>query len=111
MTNAQIILSEQIRLMDEGIISGTGMFMVVELDDGTKMQQEIPEDIHTFQRWKALGYQVRKGEHAIAKFPIWKHTEKQIQSDDGESQVKASDFMKMSAFFKMSQVDPIQKED
>ena len=33
----------------------------------------MPELIHTYQKWKELGYQVRRGEKAIAKFPIWKY--------------------------------------
>ena len=64
------------------------------------------EEIHTFQRWKALGYSVKKGEHAIAKFPVWKPSTK--KDDDGEETTTGRMFMKTSAFFKTSQVEPLK---
>ena len=36
MTNAQIILQESIKLMKENKIKGTGEFIVIEKEDGTK---------------------------------------------------------------------------
>ncbi len=64
------------------------------------------EELHTFQRWKALGYSVKKGEHAVAKFPIWKMGTK--KDDDGEEETTGRMFMKTSAFFKTSQVEPLK---
>lgn len=64
------------------------------------------EEIHTFQRWKALGYSVKKGEHAIAKFPVWKMGTK--KDADGEEETTGRMFMKTSAFFKTSQVEPLK---
>lgn len=109
MTNAMIILLEQCKLMDEGLLAGTGQFITIE-DANGKRQIELPEPIHTFQGWKQLGYSVKKGEHAIARFPIWKHTEKRTAAEDGgEDKVNSKMFMKTAAFFKMSQVEKIKE--
>lgn len=114
MTNAMIILNESVRLMKEGTIEGTGEFLTFKYDDGHTEEVEVPEPIHTYQMWKTLGYQVRKGEKAIAKFMIWKYTEKKAKEDNAEIAVKEGDtiarnmFMKMAAFFKMSQVEKIK---
>ena len=72
MTNAQIIFNESIELMNQGIIKGTGRTFTVEMEDGTKKTIEEPEELHTFAAWKERGRQVKKGEHAKAKFYIWK---------------------------------------
>lgn len=61
----------------------------------------IMEEVHTFQRWKAMGYMVKKGEKAVFKTTIWKAVPKK----DEENEVKM--FMKSSAFFKASQVQPL----
>lgn len=86
MTNAQIIYENSVILMMGGA-----------LHDG--------EEIHTFQRWKALGYSVKKGEKAIAKFPIWKPCTR--KNDDGEDVNTGRMFLKNSAFFSSAQVEPL----
>lgn len=68
MTNEMIIFKESQKLMNDGILQGSGVFATVEFEDGAR-QVEMPEEIHTFQAWKSLGYSVKKGEKAIAKFP------------------------------------------
>ena len=114
MTNAAIIFSNSIQLMKEGVLEGTGEFLILKYDDGHTEEVEVPEPIHTYQAWKTLGYQVRKGEKAIAKFTIWKYTEKKAKEGSPEIAVKEGDtinskmFMKMAAFFKMSQVEKIK---
>lgn len=112
MTNAMIILNESVRLMEEGVIKGTGEFITVENSDGTTRELEMPEKIHTFQKWKQLGYSVKKGEKAIAKFPIWKHTTKEKPAEELtgnpiEDAPTTNMFMKMSAFFTFAQVEKI----
>jgi len=64
------------------------------------------EEIHTFQRWKEMGFSVKKGEHAVAKFPIWKMATK--KDDDGEEKSTGRCFGKMSFFFSTAQVEPIK---
>ena len=86
ITNAQMIAEQTFELIRAGRISPD-------------------EEIHTFQRWKELGFSVRKGEHAVAKFPIWKMATK--KDDDGEEKATGHCFGKMSFFFSTAQVDPI----
>ena len=119
MTNAMIILNESVKLMEEGVLGGTGVFMEVEDADGNKKELEMPEEIHTFAVWKSMGYSVKKGEHAIAKFPIWKYTAKMLDTNTGNAETdkmneeinnqggKTNMFMKVAAFFKYSQVEKI----
>lgn len=110
MTNAMIIFNESVRLMEEGTIKGTGKFIEIEKEDGTTERLEMPEDIHTFNGWKERGYSVKKGEKAIAKFPIWKYTEKEKAEEEKtgnplEDAPITHMFMKMSAFFSFTQVE------
>lgn len=73
-----------------------------------KMLLGITEEIHTFQIWKSMGYCVKKGEKACAKFPIWKYGGKKTKDENGEEVVANPHcFLKESAFFKKSQVEPL----
>ena len=112
MTNANIILKESIKLMENGILAGTGEFITIETDAGKK-QIEIPEEIHTFNGWKERGYQVKKGEKSAIKFPIWKYSEKHKPEEEKtgnalEDAPVSNMFLKVSAFFKFSQVEPMK---
>ena len=110
MTNAMIILLESVDLMEQGILQGTGEFITVEDAEGNEKQLEIPEPIHTFAMWKSMGYKVKKGEHAIAKFPIWKMGKAKKKADGEEEQKgkqKQRMFLKTSHFFKASQVEKV----
>lgn len=119
MTNAQIIMNESIRLMEEGILKGNGQFAEIETENGT-MVIELPEEIHTFNGWKQLGYSVKKGEKSSIKFPIWKHTVKFLNTDTDSAELNKMNaaineqggqtnmFMKMSAWFTAAQVEPIK---
>lgn len=111
MTNAQIILIESVKLMEEGIIKGSGIKGITP--EGKEI--ELPEQIHTYQAWKSLGYQVRKGEKSIAKFAIWKHVSAKEAEEDESGELHAGHgekmFMKVSSFFTKSQVDPIEKKE
>jgi tRNA splicing endonuclease len=113
MTNAQIIFLESIKLMEQGIIESTDETVKVKRErDGVEVEEELgmPEPIHTYASWKSLGYQVRKGEKAIAQFPIWKMT---ASHKDKETDEEKDGFMmmKMSSFFKFSQVDKIEVKE
>lgn len=70
-----------------------------------KMLNGITEEAHTYNRWKAMGYQVRKGEHAAFKATIWKHGKKKVETEDGEEKEAGRMFMKTASFFTASQVD------
>ena len=119
MTNAQIILEESLRLMEEGKLKGTGQYAQIETDLGTKTI-ELPEEIHTFNGWKQIGYQVKKGEKSSIKFVIWKHTTKMLDTNTGNPETDKANalvneqggienmFTKMSAFFTFAQVEKIK---
>lgn len=119
MTNAQIILHESVRLMNDGILKGTGRKAVLETPLGP-VEVEQPEPIHTFQRWKELGFSVKKGEKSNIKILIWKHTTKQLDTDTGNAELdkmnaqinaqggQTNMFMKTAAFFTAAQVEPLK---
>lgn len=90
MTNAAIILGQTALLIQDGVIGEDDM-------------------IHTYARWEAMGYQVKKGEKAIAKFPVWKYTNKKKAEEvsEEEAQARGYCFMKVSSFFSTKQVEPI----
>lgn len=112
MTNESIILNESFRLMNEGILQGSGRFAHIETADGEPELLELPEEIHTFNAWKQRGYIVRKGEHSIASFPIWKYIGgKRKESDEPQEgdEAESSGYcrMKLSHFFTAAQVQPL----
>lgn len=104
MTNVAIILMESLKLMDKGILESAGTMQTI---DGR--QVEMPEEIHTYEGWKRMGYQVKRHEKAIAQFPIWKYTSKKVKvENEEEEQESGRCFMKLSSFFKMSQVEKVE---
>ena len=116
MTNKMIILLESVKLMEQGVLKPTGEKIVIKDQDGKDKELDVPEEIHTFQHWKSLGYRVQKGQKSIAKFPIWKHTGGKIETmvDTDGNELQAADrgrmFMKTAAFFSRSQVEEIVAE-
>ena len=120
MTNEMIIMNESIRLMNDGVLKGSGVFGEIENADGSKTTIELPAQIQTFNGWKARGYQVKKGEKSEIKFSIWKHTAKMLDTNTGNAETdkmnqqineqggQTNMFMKVSAFFTAAQVEPIK---
>ena len=106
MSNEMIIFNARVKLMEKGILKGTGNIITVENEDGKKVQMEEPEEIHTFAGWKALKFNIKKGEKAVASFPIWKHT-KRKPKEEGEEEEKM--FMTKAFFFKAEQVEPMKE--
>jgi len=76
-----------------------------------KVMAGVAEESHTFAHWKALGYAVRKGEHATFKAAIWKYAANKRATEDpeadGEKPTGGRMFLKTAHFFTRSQVDPI----
>ena len=119
MTNEMIILTESLRLMDEGILKGSGRRGTMETDLGP-VEIEFPEAIHTFQRWKELGFSVKKGEKSSIKIRIWKYTTKMLDTNTDNAELNKANamvneqggqsnmFMKTAAFFTFAQVEPIK---
>lgn len=67
----------------------------------------ITEEIHTFQKWKSLGFSVRKGEKSTIRIPIWKYPPAKVNRETGE-EIQGQAFIKTAAFFTFSQVEPIK---
>ena len=86
MTNAEIVAFAWGQLVGSGVISAE-------------------EEIHTFAKWKSLGYVVKCGEKAVTKLTIWKHT---VKTDKESGEEETAMFMKTAAFFSTSQVEKIQ---
>lgn len=111
MTNADIIFTQSQELMKAGIIGKTGRTFKAMIVNADGQEEEIiveeAEPIHTYQKWKELGYQVQKGEKAVAQFMIWKHVAKKGKTEDEEDETKM--FMKKASWFTFSQVAPIEK--
>ena len=66
----------------------------------------ITEECHTYQHWRALGRQVKRGEKARFMAPMWKPNVKN-NKETGE-QERHGFFAKNSAFFARSQTEPIK---
>lgn len=110
ITNAMIILQESVRLMEAGIIRGSGEYAIIDGGDGPR-RIELPEALHTFERWKALGYSVKKGEHARAAFDIWKYVSRKSKPQDGDEAdagpAGGHCIMKKAFFFTRDQVEAL----
>ena len=109
-SNAQIIFNQQMELMKEGKIGSTGRVITVTVEkEGQKVQEKVnePEPIHTYKEWQRLGFQVEKGQKAIAIFTIWNFAENKKAEDEDEAPSLMKNgyyYMKKAAFFKLSQV-------
>lgn len=113
MTNVTIVLMNSMKLMEEGKIGTTGRTIVIE-DENGKREIAEPEAIHTYATWKQLGYQVKKGQKAIAQFPIRKYTSKKSEMEmvnvqTGKKEMVEFDdskmFQKLASWFSYSQVE------
>ena len=60
-----------------------------------------------------MGYSVKKGEKAVARFPIWKGSERAVKDEGGngldEKELKM--FRKEACFFSASQVEPTEERE
>lgn len=115
MTNAEIILSNRVFLMEQGVIKGVPGTTLKWKDEQGEREILIPEEIFTFDGWKKQGYIVQKGEHSVARFPIWmpkkgKKVEQEVPKDEDEKEMQARGFyMKVAYFFTTAQVKKIEK--
>ena len=117
MTNAQIIFNASMQLLEDGVIKGTGRFYTCKNENGEPVTIEEPEPLHTFAKWKELGRQVKKGEHATAAIMIWKAGKGKAAEEDAtaDGEQSTSDdikmFMKKAFFFTLDQTEPITKTE
>lgn len=71
----------------------------------------ITEEVHTFARWKALGYRVKQGEHALFETRLWKHSSRTKHNDEtNEDEEKESMYMTKAFLFGESQVEKIEQD-
>lgn len=115
MKNEDIIMEARVFLMEQGELAPIPNTSMTWTDDDGTRTISIPEEIHTYKEWSELGRQVKKGEHAIAKFPIWipRNKKKNHDLDDpkrlGEEDLEMENpnpkrfYQKMSFFFKINQ--------
>ena len=76
----------------------------------------IEEEVHTFAKWKSLGYQVKRGEKALFQTMLWKMKKGKKQDDNNEEQQDDKEvkkynnfFMAKSSLFGRSQVELISQ--
>ena len=105
MTNEHIILNKRIELMKNGKIEKTGRTFEFTDASGRVHALEEPEELHTYAAWKTIGYQVQKGQKAVARFRIWKHITK--KDEETEKQEAKMLFIE-SSFFAQHQVAAIK---
>lgn len=113
MTNQDIILRQRLCLMDKGVIGTTGKKITLEDEAGEEREVLEPAVIHTYAGWKALGYRVKRGEHACASFPIWRHRKAGKKKDKitGEiSDTSETMFLTNANFFSERQVEKIPEK-
>ena len=112
MTNSEIIMRESLELMKTGILKPTGRVFVQEMADGSRIELPEPEPIHTYNGWKEMGYQVKKGEHAKATFPIWKYSgtkgeEAKSEEANVEEESGGKCWMRKAFWFTFDQVEKV----
>ena len=76
-----------------------------------QLAHEIAEICHTYAHWQTLGRQVKKGEKALFKAPMWKPNTKTGGAEQGAETIYTGKFFsKTSAFFGLSQTEQIGRE-
>ena len=104
MTNEMIIANAAQQLAEAGAIKYTGRVFKARDAAGQVIELKETEAIHTYNAWKALGFQVQRGQKAVAKLTIWKHATK---TDEETGEEESRMFMKTAAFFSASQVEAL----
>ena len=109
MTNEQIIYNQQLDLLKRGVIGTTGRIIHGQDEQGNKIEIEEPEAIHTYVGWRAHGYQVKKGQKAVATFNIWKCGKKKQKEKDKDKEIEEEEYMFLTKafFFSSHQVEKI----
>lgn len=72
----------------------------------------IVEDVHTFARWKQLGYHVRKGERALFSTNLWKPgiRKRDAEATEDEDNKSGRMFLCKAYLFGKSQVEEVTNE-
>ena len=75
MTNTEIIARESV---------ANGIYTKEQVE--SLISNFIDLGLHTYQEWKRLGYQVKKGEKAIFKTKLWRYKNAKKSVDDEEEE-------------------------
>lgn len=73
-----------------------------EIIENAKIELGLDEDLtlKTYQDWKRLGYQVKKGEKSVMACMIWFPKKSKVKAGaDSEEEVNEGSFFKSKAFF------------
>ena len=75
-----------------------------------KIENNITCPLHTYTKWKELGYQVKKGEKSQHHILIWKACTKKVVDTEKQTEITTTKMiMKVAHFFTLSQVEKVQK--
>ena len=81
--------------------------MLIEL---YKAENNIRCPLHTYAKWRELGYQVKRGEKSQHQITIWRNcTRKRVDAETGEETTSSRLIMKTAYFFTAEQVEKAQK--
>ena len=95
----------------------TNAQIITEYKISKKM--DLSEPLYTYQEWKRMGYQVKKGETSKHKVPVWKYTSKVVKDEDGnvkfdtytqKEERVGKCYMRVAAFFTRDQVERIEEK-
>lgn len=113
MTNEQILMVETQKLAQAGILKYTGRTFKALNIAGEEVEIKEVEPIHTLKIWNILGYRVRKGQHAKAKFPIWfwKNKKKVGEEEDSNAHEGGDCYMRTASWFTFDQVEKIEEKN
>lgn len=88
----------------------------LKITESDKLFNNLP--LKTYREWNRYGYQVKKGEKAIACFQIWKLTKSKSkkaestndQDENAEKSVTGKDRFRLvyAYFFSNEQVEPVE---
>lgn len=114
MTNEEIILQNRVFLMEQEVIKGVPGTALLWKDEQGEREILMPEEIHTFDEWKKMGFIVQKGQHAIAKFQIWmprkgKSKAKVEEEEQQEAGAPKGFYKKVAFFFTADQVKKLSE--
>lgn len=106
MTNEQMIRKTAIEV---------GLFTEEQVAAYLAAGSRLP--LHTYAEWQALGFQVKRGEHAALKMQLWKprRLKKDEKADrlpapeSGDDDTDGTFFLATSHLFLSSQVERIQQ--
>jgi len=107
MTNAMIMMVQTQKLAEQGILKYTGKVLKGVNALGEEVELKEVEPIHTVKIWNDMGYFIKPGQHAIAKFPIWFYKKGKKKSDEDEetAQANGSCYMRTASWFTFDQVE------